>query len=85
MSLALFSDAARAWCPYALAATGTPVCNRVGERDGWLATGGAELVFDIAVQYDTPYRVRLGAAAPYLTPAGVKRGGTAYVTLGGYF
>lgn len=85
MSLAVFSDAARAWCPSSLAATVTPVCNRIGERDGWIASAGAELVLDVAVQYDTPYRVRIGGAAPYVAPVGVKRGGAFYVTLGGYF
>jgi hypothetical protein len=29
--------------------------------------------------------VRVGAAAPYAAPPGVARGGTVYVTLGGYF
>jgi len=84
-SIVLFSDAGRAWCPSSLAATGTIVCNRVGERDGWIASAGAELVLDIAVQYDTPYRVRIGGAAPYVAPAGVRRGGAFYVSLGGYF
>ncbi len=85
VSFVVFTDAARAWCPSSLAASGTPVCNRIGERDGWLASSGAELVLDMAVQYDIPLRLRLGAAAPYVAPAGVKRGGGLYVTLGGYF
>ncbi|HEY0928894.1 MAG TPA: hypothetical protein VGE27_03150, partial [Gemmatimonas sp.] len=84
-SLVVFSDAARAWCPSALAATNTIVCNRVGERDGWMASAGAELILDVAVQYDTPYRVRIGGAAPYVAPAGIRRGGAFYVSLGGYF
>ena len=85
MSVTLFSDAARAWCPRALARSANVVCNRLGERDGWLASAGAELVVDLAVQYDTPYRVRIGAAAPYVAPRDVSRGGAFYVTLGGYF
>jgi pimeloyl-ACP methyl ester carboxylesterase len=85
MSVTLFSDAARAWCPGALARSDTQVCERPGERDGWLASAGAELVVDLAVQYDTPYRVRIGAAAPYVAPRDVSRGGAFYVTLGGYF
>ncbi len=85
MSVTVFSDAARAWCPGALARSDTQVCERPGERDGWLASAGAELVVDLAVQYDTPYRVRIGAAAPYVAPRDVSRGGAFYVTLGGYF
>ena len=85
LSVTLFSDAARAWCPSALARTANLVCQRPGERDGWLASAGAELVVDLAVQYDTPYRVRIGAAAPYVAPRDVSRGGAFYVTLGGYF
>lgn len=83
-SFALFSDAARAWCPSSLQSN-VVVCLPRGVRDGILASAGAELVLDVAVQYDVPYRVRVGAAAPYAAPAGVKRGGSVYVTLGGYF
>ncbi len=85
LSVTVFSDAARAWCPSALARTANVVCERPGERDGWLASAGAELVVDLAVQYDVPYRVRIGAAAPYVAPRDVARGGAFYVTLGGYF
>ncbi len=85
LSVALFSDVARAWCPASLARANTVVCERVGEKDGWLASAGAELVIDLAVQYDVPYRVRVGAAAPYRVPVGVARGGSVYVTLGSYF
>ncbi len=85
LSVAVFSDAARAWCPSALAQTNSIVCERPGTRDGWLASAGAELVLDLAVQYDAPYRVRIGAAAPYAAPREIRRGGSFYVTLGGYF
>ncbi|GAB1342151.1 hypothetical protein MASR1M101_12780 [Gemmatimonas sp.] len=84
LSVALFTDAARAWCPAGLRAN-TVVCLPTGVRDGWLASAGGELVLDLALQYDVPYRVRFGAAAPYAAPAGVTRGGSLYVTLGGYF
>jgi hypothetical protein len=84
LSVALFSDAARAWCPASLRAN-TAVCLPRGARDGIIASAGAELVVDVAVQYDAPYRVRVGAAAPYAAPTGVSRGGAFYVTLGGYF
>jgi hypothetical protein len=82
--VALFSDAARAWCPGSLR-TNTAVCLPNGVRDGIIASAGAELVVDVAVQYDVPFRLRVGAAAPYVAPAGVRRGGAFYVTLGGYF
>jgi hypothetical protein len=85
MSVAVFSDAARAWCPAAVARTNTVACERPGVRDGWLASAGAELVMDVAVQYDVPYRIRIGAAAPYVAPGDVPRGGALYVTLGGFF
>lgn len=85
MSVTLFSDAARAWCPGALARAENVVCERPGQRDGWLASAGAELVVDLAVQYDTPYRLRIGGAAPYVAPRDVSRGGAFYVTLGWYF
>jgi hypothetical protein len=85
MSVTVFSDAARAWCPDALARSETQVCERPGERDGWLASAGAEVVVDLGVQYDAPYRLRIGAAAPYVAPRDVSRAGALYVTLGGYF
>jgi hypothetical protein len=85
VSLALFSDAGRAWCPASLAGAVTSACERPGVRDGWIASAGGELVIDLAVAYDEPYRLRLGAAAPYVAPAGVPRRGAVYLTLGGYF
>ena len=84
LSVLVFSDAARAWCPASLRPN-TVVCLPNGVRDGWLASAGGEVVLDLAVQYDVPYRVRLGAAKPYAAPAGVSRRGVMYVTLGGYF
>ena len=85
VSLSVFTDAARAWCPSVLAQTRTPVCERPGTRDGWIASAGAELTVDLALQYDTPYRLRLGAAAPYVRPIGVSSRGAFYVTLGSFF
>ncbi len=87
ISLTLFSDAGRAWCPGSLAAqeSSAGLCERPGVRDGWIASAGAELVLDLAVQYDLPYRLRIGGAAPYLAPAGIRRGGSVYVSLGSLF
>ncbi|MBY0488937.1 MAG: BamA/TamA family outer membrane protein [Gemmatimonadaceae bacterium] len=87
LSLTVFSDAGRAWCPGAFArqATSVGICERPGVRDGWIASAGAELVLDAALAYDVPYRFRLGVAAPYAAPTGVARKGAVYFTLGGYF
>lgn len=84
LSMVFFSDAARAWCPASLRAN-TTVCLPRGVRDGVLASAGAELFVDVAVQYDVPLRLRVGGAVPYATPAGVSTKGTVYVTFGGYF
>lgn len=85
LSLTLFSDAARAWCPDVLVRANSALCERRGVRDGIIAAAGAELVADIALAYDEPYRLRFGVAGPYAAPPGVKRTGAVYVTLGGYF
>ena len=87
LSLMLFSDAARAWCPGAFAAQTASIglCERPGSRDGWIASAGAELVLDVALQYDIPYRFRIGAAKPYVAPVGIGRKGAFYVSLGSYF
>jgi hypothetical protein len=84
VSLALFSDAGRATCPAAFAARNTIICPSAA-RDGWMASAGGELVIDLALSYDEPYRLRVGAARPYAAPVGVSRRGAVYVTLGGYF
>ncbi len=87
LSLTMFSDAARAWCPGSLAAqrSSAGVCERPGVRDGWLASAGAELVIDVALQYDQPYRLRVGGAYPYVAPSGIARRGALYVSLGSFF
>lgn len=53
-SLSLFADAGSAWGPAV----------RARFSDAVLASVGAELNLDLALQYDVPYRVRLGIAAP---------------------
>jgi hypothetical protein len=87
LSLTLFSDAGRAWCPSAFAAQAVSagLCDALGARDGWIGSAGAEVVLDAALQYDIPYRVRFGAAAPFATPIGIGRRGTVYISLGSYF
>lgn len=54
-------------------------------NNGWAASAGAELVVDLAVQYDVPYRVRLAVAKLYTAPRERSRSGSIYVTPGGYF
>lgn len=85
ISFTLFSDAARATCPAALAATNTAVCERPGVRDGIIASAGAELSLDLAIQYDVPIRFRFGGGIPYAAPPEITRNGRFYVTLGAYF
>ncbi len=87
LSMTVFSDAGRAWCPSAFAAQSASIglCERPGARDGWIASAGAELVLDAALQYDIPYRFRIGAAAPYVAPAGISRRGAFYLSLGSFF
>jgi hypothetical protein len=85
ISLSLFSDAARATCPASLAAANGAVCERPGVRDGIIASAGAELSLDLAIQYDVPMRFRLGGGVPYAGPPEISRTGRFYVTLGSYF
>lgn len=91
VSFTAFSDAGRAWCPSALVNRRSALCNvtttaaTAGALDGWIASAGAEIVIDLAVQYDTPYRLRVGGAAPYLSPRSVPKGGALYITLGSFF
>lgn len=81
-SVALFGDAARAACPGAA----TPACSPLGADGPTLASVGAELDLDSALQFDVPYRFRLGMAHPirgarYAAAPSV----TTYVTLGASF
>ncbi|MES2522730.1 MAG: hypothetical protein V4617_08550 [Gemmatimonadota bacterium] len=85
IALTLFSDAARATCPAALARAGTPVCERPGVRDGIIASAGGELSVDVAIQYDVPLRFRVGAGVPIAAPPGISTKGRFYVTLGSLF
>lgn len=81
-SLALFADAARAACPGAA----TPACSPLGIDGPTLASVGAELNIDSALQWDVPYRFRFGLAHPirgarYAAAPSL----TTYVTLGASF
>ena len=87
VSMSVFSDAGRAWCGADVRNTpsASVLCFLPGTRDGWLASAGAELSLDLGVQWDVPYRLRLGVAQPVVRPADVSRSGSVYFTLGSAF
>jgi outer membrane protein assembly factor BamA len=87
LSMTAFGDAGRAWCSGTV--RGTPgaagLCLPPSVRDGWLASAGAELALDLGVQWDVPYRVRMGVAQPVVRPSDVARQTSFYFTLGSSF
>ncbi len=84
ISVSAFGDAGRAYCP--VSAGATDVC-RAGRLGGpWLASAGAELDFDTAVQYDMPARFRLGVAVPVVNRAAGRADELSlYLTVGSSF
>jgi hypothetical protein len=62
-SLTVFGDGAEAWCPVQEGVLPS-VCAAQDAQRRLLSSAGAELNFDTALQYDVPYRVRLGMAVP---------------------
>jgi hypothetical protein len=85
-SLAAFAEAGSAWCP-GLAREWNLFCEGAPDAPRWLAAAGAELHLEAALQYDTPYRFRLGVAAPVAGRGEARtaervRAATAYFTLG---
>jgi len=87
VSVTAFADAGRAWCDAAVRASAQAavLCLPSGVRDGWLASAGAELSLDLGVQWDAPYRVRLGWAQPVVRPVDIARGRSVFFTLGASF
>jgi hypothetical protein len=84
ISVAPFLEAGRAFCPRA--ADSTDVCNATDGDLPWLASLGAELDFDTALQYDVPARFRLGFAAPVAgRKASDARPVSIYLTIGSSF
>ncbi len=78
-SLALFSDAAHGSCPV----NATPACSLTSSDGPTLASVGAELNLDSALQFDVPYRFRFGIAHPVRGAAYAgASSATAYATLG---
>lgn len=60
-SLTVFGDAGEAWCP---SSPLPAACSPGDAQRHLLASVGGELNFDATLQYDIPYRFRLGLAAP---------------------
>lgn len=87
LSLSIFGDAARAWCPasFATTANGKVLCVRASGDSGWLSSVGGELVLDMAANYDVPLRLRAGIALPVQSPSDFSRKAAFHFTLGGYF
>ena len=84
ISLATFGEAGRAFCPKA--ADSTDVCDPSREDLPWLASLGAEIDFDTAIQYDVPARFRAGFAAPVSgRKAADARPVSVYLTIGSSF
>jgi hypothetical protein len=82
-SIALFAEGASAWCPEGQSRL--PSCrNRWPDRRA-IASIGAEVSLDAALQYDVPYHFRFGVAAPVLRRELAPRRVSAYLTLGADF
>jgi WD40-like Beta Propeller Repeat len=62
-SLSVFTDAAEAWCPSATGVLAS-VCDAPDAQRKLMNSVGAELNFVTSLQYDVPYRLRLGMGAP---------------------
>jgi len=83
ISIAAFGEGGRAFCP--ASAGDNQIC--AADRGGpWLASTGAELDFDTALQYDFPTRFRLGVAVPVVNrSAGRADAASVYFTVGSSF
>ena len=84
VSAAAFAEAGRAYCP--ASAGESPICPAARIDAPWLASVGAEVDFDTAVQYDIPARFRLGFGVPVAGRAAVGADrASVYLTLGSSF
>jgi hypothetical protein len=87
LSAAAFVDVGSAWCPpggdEAVGCAEGSVASP--SRPTWLASAGGELNLDAALQYDVPYRFRLGVAAPLVERERAGRPVSVYFTLGAAF
>ena len=79
-SVSLFADAGAAWDPANRGGGGVPFDSTI------LASAGAEVILDAALQYDLPYRLRFGVAAPLVDNSLLKVDPvTFYVRIGSSF
>jgi outer membrane protein assembly factor BamA len=62
-SMSVFTDVAEAWCP-AVGAILATVCEAPDAQRKLMNSVGAELNFVTSLQYDVPYRLRLGFGVP---------------------
>jgi hypothetical protein len=84
ISMSLFGEAGRAFCP--VSAGMTDACRRPRTRAPWLASVGGEIDFDTAIQYDFPARFRLGVAVPVAgREAADANRASVYLTVGSTF
>ncbi|HKY96481.1 MAG TPA: hypothetical protein VJL35_01380, partial [Gemmatimonadaceae bacterium] len=84
ISMSLFGEAGRAFCP--LSAGITDACRAPRTRAPWLASVGGEIDFDTAIQYDFPARFRLGVAVPVTgREAADANKASVYLTVGSAF
>ena len=80
LSAVAFVDAATAWC--ADGSAKSPICPKVTAQ-AWMSSVGVELHLDTALQYDAPYRFRVGYALPTSQRAlAPNPNGRAYFTVG---
>lgn len=82
-SVTAFADGGGAWCSYPV--TGSFLCQSSRISRATLASVGGELSLDAAVNYDSPYRFRLGVARPVRGERFAARETTVYFTLGSTF
>ena len=92
VSVSMFADAASAWCPADVDRARQTLCRRLSggapdlvrspDAPRWLASVGAELNLDAALQYDVGYRFRLGVAIPTAQRALAGSRASVYGTLG---
>ncbi|MHB8838631.1 MAG: hypothetical protein ACYC7F_06720 [Gemmatimonadaceae bacterium] len=83
VALTAFADAGAAWCP-AGSRAGTIGCPHGETPRAWMGSVGGELTLDAAVlNYDVPYRLRVGFAKPVQGRAYADSpNGSAYFSLG---
>jgi hypothetical protein len=82
-SLAAFADAGVAWCPGRPELDACPSERVLAEHA--IVSAGAELVVDFALQYDVPYRARVGVGVPIRERQLARRSASLYLTFGSAF